>query len=101
MMKMMDDPLINISGAGMEVTSGHSVLVKSHTFWCLRLLMTLSRPLNAPEATKRMLVVSTGTLSPRSLRELRSGTLTVVPSSNLSMPCIMNKGILFQPVMNK
>ena len=56
------------------------------TFSFLRRLTILSSPLNAPDATNRMLVVSTATLSPRSLRELRSGTFTIVPSSNFSMP---------------
>uniref|UniRef100_A0A6B0UJJ7 Putative secreted protein n=1 Tax=Ixodes ricinus TaxID=34613 RepID=A0A6B0UJJ7_IXORI len=57
-------------------------------YFSLRLLPTMrSRPLKAPDATKRMLAVSTVRASPRSLRELRSGTLTKVPSSIFSMPC--------------
>ncbi len=57
-----------------------------HTFWFLRFDTILSSPLKAPEATNRMLVVSTGTLSPLSLRELFSGTFTTVPSNNFSIP---------------
>ena len=59
----------------------------TQTFSFFLRLTILSRPLKAPDATNRMLVVSTGTLSPRSLRELRSGTLTMVPSNSFSMPC--------------
>ena len=62
----------------------------SQTFWCLRREMMRSMPLKAPDATNKMFVVSTATESPRSLRELRSGTLTIVPSSSFSIPCINN-----------
>jgi len=62
-----------------------------HTFWCLRREMMRSMPLNAPDATNSMLVVSTATLSPRSFRELRSGTLTIVPSSSFSIPWMSSK----------
>lgn len=56
------------------------------TFSFFLLLIILSRPLKAPEATKRMFVVSTCTVSPRSLREFFSGTFTIVPSSNFNRP---------------
>ena len=55
---------------------------RGRTFSFFLLLMTRSRPLKAPEATNRMLVVSTWTDSPRSFRgEFFSGTFTTVPSS--------------------
>ena len=65
-----------VSGAG-DVTL---------TFSFFLLLMIRSRPLKAPEATKRMLVVSTCTVSPLSFLEFFSGTLTMVPSSSFSRP---------------
>lgn len=55
--------------------------------------MHFSKPLKAPEATNRMLVVSTATDSPRNFRELRSGTLTVVPSSIFNNPCLNREAI--------
>lgn len=56
------------------------------TFSFFLLLIILSRPLKAPEATNRMFVVSTCTVSPRSFREFFSGTFTIVPSSNFNKP---------------
>lgn len=56
------------------------------TFSFFLLLMILSKPLKAPDATKRMFVVSTCTVSPRNLREFFSGTLTIVPSSSFNNP---------------
>lgn len=50
------------------------------------LLMILSKPLKAPDATNRMFVVSTCTVSPWSFREFFSGTLTIVPSSSFNKP---------------
>jgi len=61
------------------------------TFSFFLRLMMRSRPLKAPEATNRMLVVSTCTVSPRSFREFFSGTLTMVPSSSFSRPCTLNR----------
>lgn len=57
------------------------------TFSFFLLLMILSSPLKAPDATKRMFVVSTCTVSPLSFLEFFSGTLTTVPSRSLSKPC--------------
>lgn len=56
------------------------------TFSFFLLLIILSKPLKAPDATNRMFVVSTCTVSPRSLREFFSGTLTIVPSSSFNKP---------------
>ena len=60
---------------------------RNYTFSCFRLLTILSSPLNAPDATNRMLVVSTCTASPLNFLVLLSGTFTMVPSRSLSMPC--------------
>ena len=57
------------------------------TFSFLLRLMILSRPLKAPDAMNRMLVVSTCTISPFNLREFLSGTLTTVPSNIFKKPC--------------
>lgn len=65
----------------------YTYLHLSCTFSFFLLAIILSSPLKAPEATNRMLVVSTWTLSPRSLREFFSGTFTIVPSSIFSIPC--------------
>ena len=56
------------------------------TLSCFLLLTILSRPLKAPDAMNRMFVVSTAIVSPRIFLELRSGTLTVVPSSIFKRP---------------
>lgn len=56
------------------------------TFSFFLLLMILSRPLKAPDATNRMLVVSTCTVSPLNFLEFFSGTFTIVPSSSFSKP---------------
>ncbi len=56
------------------------------TFSFFLLLMMRSRPLNAPDATNRMLVVSTWTVSPLSFLVFFSGTLIIVPSSSFSRP---------------
>lgn len=56
------------------------------TFSHFLMLMIRSRPLKAPEATNRMLVVSTWTVSPLSFLEFFSGTLMIVPSRSLSRP---------------
>lgn len=58
------------------------------TFSFLRRETMRSSPVYAPEATKRMFVVSTWIVSPRSFRgAFLSGTLTIVPSSIFSIPC--------------
>lgn len=49
--------------------------------------MIRSSPLKAPDATNRMLVVSTCTVSPLNFLLFFSGTLTTVPSSSFSKPC--------------
>jgi len=61
-------------------------ILLEHTFSFFLLLMIRSSPLNAPDATNRMLVVSTCTVSPLSFLVFFSGTLTIVPSSSLSKP---------------
>lgn len=63
----------------------HTSCVK-FTFSFFLLLMILSSPLKAPDATNRMFVVSTCTVSPLSFLEFFSGTLTIVPSKSLSNP---------------
>ena len=72
-----------------SVREGNS---SSDLLWCtfswFLLLIILSSPLKAPDATNKMFVVSTDTLSPRTLRELRSGTLTIVPSRIFNKPWI-------------
>ena len=56
------------------------------TLSCFLLPTILSKPLKAPDAINKILVVSTGMVSPRIFRELLSGTFTMVPSRILSNP---------------
>ena len=63
-------------------------LRQPYTFSLFLLPIIFSSPLNAPEAMKRMFVVSTvTTLSALALRELLSTILTEAPSRILSSPC--------------
>lgn len=54
--------------------------------------MIRSSPLKAPDATKRMLVVSTWTVSPRNFLLFFSGTFTIVPSRSFNKPWAVRHG---------
>lgn len=59
---------------------------KTQTFSFFLLLIIRSSPLKAPDATNKMFVVSTCTVSPLSFLVFFSGTFTIVPSRSLSNP---------------
>ncbi|VDP64846.1 unnamed protein product [Schistosoma mattheei] len=66
-------------------------------FLCFRRLIILSSPLNAPQAIKSMLVVSTRKVSPRNLRGLlTSGTLTSEPSNSFNIALKITKSKIFK-----
>lgn len=70
----------------MEKQESYLTELCKFTFSFFLLLMIRSSPLKAPDATNRMFVVSTCTVSPLSFLEFFSGTLTIVPSKSLSNP---------------
>lgn len=69
-----------------EHLSNRRYITVKFTFSFFLLLMILSSPLKAPDATNKMFVVSTCTVSPLNFLEFFSGTLTIVPSNSLSKP---------------
>lgn len=76
----------NSGGGRVCVSAGSLTELCESTFSFFLLLMMRSSPLKAPDATNRMFVVSTCTVSPLSFLEFFSGTLTIVPSRSLSSP---------------
>lgn len=61
-------------------------IAMKQTFSFFLLLIIRSSPLKAPDATNKMFVVSTCTVSPLSFLVFFSGTFTIVPSRSLSNP---------------
>ena len=68
-----------------KIRSDVDIYVK-HTLWFFLFLIIFSIPLKAPDATNIILVVSTGTVSPRIFLDDLSGTLTTVPSNIFKRP---------------
>lgn len=72
----------------MKRVQHNKKIIRIITFSLFRRDISRSKPLYAPLATNKILVVSTWIVSPRSFRgEFLSGTLTIVPSSIFNIPC--------------